>query len=614
MHSDRRLAWLALLGEETARGATPFQIAADELRLGRERLCLRMPVSLCLKGEEEGYAIMPADGGYIISGNASGLLYGTYRLMMKLAAGLNPQCDFTRPAYALRMLNHWDNMDGMVERGYAGDSLFFSKGRFRNDWPRLTQYARLLASVGINAVCVNNVNVRPPADRLITRDWLPDLARLADLLRAYGIRLMVAADFALPHSAGIGTADPLDPAVQRWWQKRAEEIYGLIPDFGGVVIKADSEFRPGPHTYGRSHSQGANMLARAFRPHGGYVIWRCFVYNCKQDWRDHAIDRPKAAFEQYAPMDGTFDAHVILQIKNGPYDFQTREPVSPLLYAMPNTEKALELQLAQEYTGQQIDLYYMPPMWQEITRDLLPFKPRHICAVSNLGRDDNWTGHDLAQANLFSYGLFAWRGQTADDDADWWILLSYGSNPVVLSTLRAMLLRSRAVYESYTAPLALGWMVHPDSHYGPNPEGYEYDKWGTYLRTDGRAVGIDRSSRGTGFTLQYPEALRRRYDSPHTCPQELLLFFHRLPFDHVLPDGRTLIQYIYDTRFEGALGAEALLRDWESLEGLIPEESFRHTRERFVRQLQNACEWRDVLNNYFWRFSGIPDERGRRIY
>lgn len=614
MKSDRRLAWLAFLGTEPASGTSPEEIAADELCLGRKCLDIKEPVILRRRGEGEGFEISHEGEAYAVTGGGKGLLYGVYRLLMKLAAGLDPACSWTEPVHELRMLNHWDNMDGTVERGYAGSSLFFRDGVFINDWPRLRGYARMLASVGINAVCLNNVNVKPPADGLIMEEMLPKLAKAADLLRAYGIRLITAIDYALPHTMGLGTADPLDPAVAAWWRERADAIYRHIPDFAGVLVKADSEFRPGPYMYGRSHAEGANMLARAFGPHGGKVIWRCFVYNCVQDWRDTRTDRPKAAWEHYAPLDGRFDDNVILQIKNGPYDFQVREPVSPLLYAMPGTAKALELQLAQEYTGHQIDLYYMPPMWREVTRDLEGYQPRHICAVSNLGSDENWTGHDLAQANLFAYGLFAWRGHTDDADADWWISLTYGADLRLRDTLGDMLLRSRAVYEMYSAPLGLCWMVRPHTHYGPDPEGYEYDKWGTYLRTDREAVGIDRSSRGTGYTLQYPEPFRALYDSPDTCPQELLLFFHRLRFDHVLPDGRALIQYIYDTRFEGADEAERLLKDWESLEGLIPSDSYLHTLERFRRQLLNAREWRDVLNNYFRRFSGAADRQGREIY
>ena len=614
MTSDRRLAWMAFMEAEAASGASPRETAADELRLGLEKLNIKEPLSLRLQGEGEGYSISREDGGYVVIGGEKGLLYGAYRLLMKLAVRLDPVCEWNEPAHEMRMLNHWDNMDGTVERGYAGSSLFFRDGAFIDDWPRLRGYARMLASVGINAVCLNNVNVRPPADGLIMEEMLPRLARVADLLRAYGIRLITAIDYALPHTMGLGTADPLDPAVAAWWRERADAIYRHIPDFAGVLVKADSEFRPGPYMYGRSHAEGANMLARAFKPHGGKVIWRCFVYNCVQDWRDTKTDRPKAAWEHYAPLDGRFDDNVILQIKNGPYDFQVREPVSPLLYAMPGTAKALEMQLAQEYTGHQIDLYYMPPMWREVTRDLEGYQPRHICAVSNLGSDENWTGHDLAQANLFAYGLFAWRGHTDDADADWWISLTYGVDPRLRDTLGGMLLRSRAVYEKYTAPLGLCWMVRPHTHYGPDPEGYEYDKWGTYLRTDREAVGIDRSSRGTGYTLQYPEPFRTLYDSPDTCPQELLLFFHRLRFDHVLPEGRALIQYIYDTRFEGAQEAERLLNDWESLEGLIPSDSYLHALERFRRQLLNAREWRDVLNNYFRRFSGAADEKGREAY
>lgn len=472
-----------------------------------------------------------------------------------------------------------------------------------------------MASVGINAVSINNVNISPPAHQLITMELLPQLKKIADLWRPFGIRLIVSVDFALPVIEGLPTADPLDEQVLKWWRTQVAKVYEFIPDLCGFLIKADSEFRPGPHLYGRNHAQGANAIAQALEPYGGVLIWRCFVYNCRQDWRDRQTDRPKAAYETYTPLEGEFDHNVILQIKYGPYDFQVREPVSPLFFAMPTTQKALELQLTQEYTGHQIDLYYMLPQWQEILTDLSSHQPKYISAVCNVGDDANWTGHDLAQANLFAYGQFAWNTQV--DKAfitRMWVRLTLGKDEAMQQIVTRMLLRSREVYEGYNAPLALGWMVRPEGHYGPSPEGYEYSAWGTYIRANREAIGIDRSEKGTGFALQYPSHLAQLYNDVTRCPQALLLFFHRLCYDYLLPNGKTLVQHVYDTHFDAAKQVEEMLVEWEHIKTKVAEETYENVLERFKRQLENACQWRDVINTYFYRYSGIPDQQGREIY
>ena len=597
------------------RAESPFALAQAELSEGLR--ALNGPQCALVPEENAGdaFEIRKAGDGYAVHGGETGLLYGVYRFLTALAAGEEPALSRTEPAFALRMLNHWDNMDGTVERGYAGRSLFFKDGQFRWDEQRMLEYGRLLAAVGINAVCINNVNVKAPADGLITEALLPEVKKLADLLRPFGVRLILAVDYALPVTMGLPTADPLDESVQAFWKKQTALVYSYVPDLCGFLVKADSEFRPGPYTYGRDHAEGANLLARALKPYGGRLIWRCFVYNCRQDWRDHATDRPKAAYDNYAYLDGQFDDNVILQIKNGPYDFQVREPVSPLLLAVPKTKKALELQLAQEYTGQQIDLYYMPPMWEEVLKDL-PELPETIAAVTNLGDDENWTGHQLAQANLYAYGRLAWEGRNFDGkrEAERWIDLTFGTDFQGKETLLSMLLASRRIYEKYTSPLGLCWMVAPSDHYGPDPEGFEFDKWGTYHRANHEAVGIDRTEKGTGYTAQYPEPLRSLYESPETCPELMLLFFHRLRYDYVMRDGRTLLQRIYDDHFEGAEEAEAMLESWKAMQGFLPEKEYAHALCRFEMQVKNAREWRDIINTYFYRFTGIPDQKGRKIY
>ena len=610
MSKDPRRTWLPFLNADVPEQcATPLDTARAELDLGCAALGVDAPALELCPEMGEGYAI---DGGTIRGGEA-GVLYGAYAYLMARAAGEPLPAGEQKPCYGLRMLNCWDNADGFVERGYAGRSLWFEGGRLDWDGPRIRQLGRMLASVGINVLCVNNVNVRADAARLIEDEGLADLARLAAVFRPFGVRLMVSIEFSRPLAHGIDTADPLDAGVQRWWRERADAVWAAIPDLAGFLVKADSEHRPGPFTYGRTHAEGANMLARAIAPHGGVLVWRAFVYNCMQDWRDTTIDRPKAAYETYAPLDGRFDDNVILQVKNGPFDFQVREPVSPTFYAMPNTRLALELQLAQEYTGQQIDIYAMNPMWRELTEALPPEKVDAIAAVSNLGRDDNYTGHPFAAANLYGYGRYAWDPHVSPEDVlRRWARLSYHLPEAQEDALVALLLGSRGVYEKYTAPLGLCWMVTPHSHYGPNPSGYEYDLWGTYHKASRDAVGIDRTAAGTGYLLQYPEELRAQYATPEACPDNLKLFFHRLRYDYRMADGRTLIQRIYDDHFDGCAEAEAM---GETLKGLeLPEPDATEAAERMARQIKNAREWRDVVNTFFHRLSGVDDARGRKIY
>ena len=589
--------------------ATPVDVARFEL----EHALPDFPVAFRLCPElGESWQLEKADNQMILSGGEQGLLYGTWHILLSSQTGVPILPAVSTPTYALRMLNCWDNMDGTVERGYSGRSLFFEGNRFSYVPARMRELGRLLSSVGINVLCINNVNVHAPAQQLIG-EFLPELAQLADLFRPFGIRLMVSIDFSQPLSHGLNTADPLDPAVQRWWSETANRIYTVLPDLAGFLVKADSENRPGPFTYGRSHAEGANMLARALAPHGGVLVWRAFVYNCHQDWRDTSTDRPKAAWETYQPLDGQFDSNVILQIKHGPFDFQVREPVSPLLLSMKHTRLAMELQLAQEYTGHQIDIYAMPPMWQELFDELPADRLQAIAAVSNLGRDENFTGHPLAALNLFAYGLLAWNPYR--DPATvirQWIRLTYSFPQAEEQTLTHLLLFSRRTYEKYTAPLGLGWMVTPHTHYGPSPSGYEYDQWGTYHKANRDAVGIDRTSASSGYLNQYPEAFQVRYADPASCPDLMLLFYHRLPYTFRMRDGRTLIQRIYDDHFDGCAEAEHMEETLKSLP--FPEPDRQIILHRASLQTVNAREWRDVINTFFFRLSGIPDQQGRTLY
>lgn len=580
----------------------------------------------------EGYRITVQDDqgslrAIIASSGEGGCLYGMFAFlrllqMGEIGAGLQIA---DAPKNDLRIINHWDNLDGSVERGYAGRSIFFVDGQLTPDLDRVRDYARLLASVGINRVAVNNVNVHAAETQLIAAR-LEMAETLAGILREYGIRLFLSVNYASTLEFGLDTADPLDARVRAWWKDRVETVYKRIPDLGGFLVKADSENRPGPFTYGRTQADGANMLGEALEPFGGVLIWRCFVYNCHQDWRDIKTDRARAAYDYFRPLDGQFRDNVILQIKNGPMDFQVREPVSPLFGAMEDTNQILELQITQEYTGQQRHLCYLVPQWKEILdfdtyargpgSTVAKVVSSGLAAVVNVGDDPNWTGHSLAQANLYGYARLAWDpGLTAEQITKEWIVLTFGHDAEVLATLSKMLLSSWEIYENYTTPLGIGWMCNPNHHYGPNVDGYEYSKWGTYHKANHLAIGVDRTVKnGTGYTGQYHPELAELYESLESCPEELLLFFHRVPYSYMLKTGKTLLQHIYDSHFLGVEQVEGLLTSWKSLQGKVNEGTYSHVLDRLEEQLDHAKEWRDVINTYFYRISGIGDKHKRKIY
>lgn len=588
---------------------------------------------------EEGYTIFQQDEHITVLGASNrGLLYGVYHLIRLLQSekSLTALNIFEEPRNSLRMINHWDNMDGSIERGYAGRSIFFADNKVLADNPRIVDYAKLMASIGINGIAINNVNVHRPETFLITEQWLPAVQKIAAIFRKYGIKLFLCANYASTIELGVcDTSDPLDVRVQAWWKEKANEIYQVIPDFGGFVIKADSENRPGPFTYGRDHADGANMIAEALEPHGGIVLWRCFVYNCHQDWRDRSTDRARAAYDHFKPLDGRFKKNVVLQIKNGPMDFQVREGVSPLFGAMPQTNQMMEFQITQEYTGQQRDICFLIPQWKEIldfetyvkgegstikriaAGEIHPYTLSGITAVTNIGDDDNWTGHHLAQANLYGYGRLVWNPElTSETIVQEWTTLTFGTDEQVQRTINQLLLESWSIYESYTSPLGVGWMVTPHYHYGPDIDGYEYSKWGTYHFADHKGIGVDRTvATGTGYSGQYEKPNADLYENLETCPDELLLFFHHVPYRHQLKSGKTVIQHIYDTHFAGVERLQYWITEVEKLKGKVDEERLAHIINRMkTMQLENAKQWRDIVNTYFFRKSGIADERGRTIY
>lgn len=590
---------------------------------------------------EEGYILRTnSSSNYIAIGASTsvGLLYGVFALLRLMGTGQSIEVldMMENPVNQFRMLNQWDNVDGSIERGYAGQSIFYANNEITKDLDRIQDYARMLASIGINAISINNVNVHQFETMFITERYLPAVARIADVFRMYGVKLFLSINYASPiEIGGLSTADPLDADVRQWWKDKAIEIYQAIPDFGGFLVKADSENRPGPFSYDRDHADGANMLAEALLPFGGIVIWRCFVYNCKQDWRDRKTDRARAAYDHFKPLDGRFMDNVILQVKNGPMDFQVREGVSPLFGALEHTNTIIEFQVAQEYTGQQRHVCYLVPQWKEILDfdtyakgtnsqvkrvvdgSMFGYQYSGFAAVSNIGDDHNWTGHLLAQANLYGYGRLAWNPElSAEQIAKEWIMLVFGSQDAqLLNTIHEILLSSWSIYESYTSPLGVGWMVNPSHHYGPNVDGYEYSMWGTYHFADLHGIGVDRTVKtGTGYVGQYQGANVDMYESVETCPDDLLLFFHHVPYTHVLHSGKTVIQHIYDTHFEGVERADQLKEQWQSLEGHMDNSRYEQVLRRLEEQVLHAREWRDIINTYFYRKSGIADQCQRTIY
>ena len=568
----------------------------------------------------------------ITSRNSRGVLYGAFVLIRHVAAGesLGNLDETSNPAAPVRWVNQWDNLDGSIERGYGGRSIFFENNNVAADLTRAGEYARLLASVGIDGCTVNNVNANP---RVLTSEFLPQIARIADVFRPWGVKLSLSVDFASPKTiGGLDTFDPLDSRVIKWWNAKADEIYGLIPDFAGFVLKADSEGRIGPSTYSRTHAQAANLLANALKPHGGILIYRGFVYDHHADWRNLKNDRARAAYDNFQPLNGQFADNALVQVKYGPIDFQAREPVSPLIGALTKTNQTLELQITQEYTGQQRHLCYLAPMWKQIldfdlrvggartsVEELMAGKTFQrpwggFVGVANVGKDDNWLGHDLAIANLYAFGRLAWQPSLgAEEIAVEWVRQTFGNNKRVVSVISALEMDSWRVYEGYTGPLGLGTLTDIlRGHYGPGIESAERNGWGQWIRADHDGIGMDRTmATGTGYIGQYPPEVARMFESLEECPDELVLFMHHLPFTYVLHSGKTIIQHVYDSHYEAAQAAGEFPVRWRALEGLIDPERFAAVLNHLEYQAGHAIVWRDAICSWFLRESGIPDTLGR---
>ncbi|MBE6248864.1 MAG: alpha-glucuronidase [Prevotella sp.] len=544
----------------------------------------------------EAYQIAgSADSVCISSGSEPGLLYGAFAL-------LRGERGTSIPAFQYRLLNHWDNLNGTIERGYAGQSIFWHPDR-HFDATHIKDYALANASIGINGTVLNNVNASP---RMLTTPYLRQVRQIADLLRPYGIKVYLSINFATPMALGATrTADPTDRYVIKWWKRKAKEIYQLIPDFGGFLVKANSEGQPGPSDYGRSHAEGANMLADALQPYGGIVMWRCFVYGANHKGED----RVKQAVSEFKPLDGQFHANVILQTKNGPLDFQPREPYSPIFDQIKLTPNMAELQITQEYLGQSRHLVYLAPMWKEFFSTLAtPLKG--VAGVANIGDDTNWCGHHFSQANWYAFGRLAWNPSLSSEQiAREWLCQTFTGDNNFVSTMLTVMMESHEACVNYMMPLGLHHIFQFDHHYGPEPDGFKADyplEWCPvyYHQADKQGIGFNRSHTGTDATSQYREPFRSLYDDINTCPDELLLWFHHVPWTHRMHDGSTLwesMQYHYQ------LGVNTVERHhliWHyQMRHLVDAQRWEEVDNRLHHQLDNARQWRDVCLDYFRQFA-----------
>ncbi len=592
---------------------------------------LNLGASLPSHLPEDGFLIQSGPLHVIVAGaNERAVLYGAFALLRSLALGEPFESGVRAPYAPLRWINSWDNLDGTIERGYGGRSIFWEDGHARADLSRVRDYARMLASLGINACSINNVNANP---RAIASDFLPEIAHIAEIFRGWGIRIALSVDFGSPKRVGnLETFDPANPEVAAWWRSKIDEIYRAVPDLAGVVMKADSEGRVGPSAYGRTHADAANTVARALKPHGGLIFYRAFVYDHNLDWRNLKNDRARAAYDNFQPLDGRFDDNVVIQIKNGPIDFQVREPASPLFGALEKTNQAIELQITQEYFGQARHNVFLVPYWKDTldfdlraaagaapVKALAAGKVFHrptggFVGVSNVGLDENWFGNHLSQANLYGYGRLAWDpGLTSARILDEWTRLTFGNHPLVVQTIRSMQLESWRAYENYTGPLGLQTLTAiAGTHYGPEVESSERNGWGQWHRSDARGSGMDRTAAtGTGFIAQYRPPIARAWESLETCPDDLVLFLHHVPYTHKLHSGKTVIQTIYDLHYAGAETVASWVARWTALAGHIDAQRYQAVLEQLRYQAGAAVLWRDAINNWFHKTSGIADAKGR---
>ena len=603
-----------MVGGTAAQGSRLTLALTDRLPRGMEK------TAASVRGMQPGaYAIAPGKEGQIVIAAEQdiGLLYGTYALLRHLqqTGGIEGVEQVSAPAMPLRMLNHWDNPDGIVERGYSGRSIF--------DWwhlpdrldVRIIDYARANASLGINGVVVNNVNARA---FMLEPRYIAKLVRLADAWRPYGIRTYLSARFSAPIDiGGLDTADPLDPRVQAWWNAKADEIYTAIPDFGGFLVKANSEGQPGPQDYGRTHADGANMMARAVGKRGA-VIWRAFVYSEHDE-----TDRAKQAYEEFVPFDGQFADNVIVQVKNGAIDFQPREPFHPMFGAMPQTKLMLEAQITREYLGQATGAVFLAPMWEEVlgaetgrggtVAEIIA--PVGIAGVANTGSDRNWTGSDFDQANWYAFGRLAWNPKLSSEQiAREWAALTFSLDPAFVEGVVPMMLGSREMVARYMTPLGLAHLMATGHHYGPGPWVCDLGRpdWNPcyYHKADKGGIGFDRTASGSDALAQYAPDVATQWADPATTDPRYLLWFHHLPWDHAMPNGRSLWAELVAKYDEGVAGVSAQAAAWEQLSQHVDPERARAVAEMLRIQQDEARWWRDASLAYWQSVNGLALPNG----
>lgn len=506
-----------------------------------------------------------------------------------------------KPAFDIRVLNHWDNLDGTIERGYAGHSLWKWEELTDSVPARYREYARANASVGINGTVLNNVNASP---EILSADYLQKVRKLADVFRSYGIKVYLSVNFASPMElGGLSTADPLDEEVACWWKEKVREIYGLIPDFGGFLVKANSEGQPGPCDYGRTHAEGANMLAEALKPYGGIVMWRAFVYSPSD------ADRAKQAYLEFQPLNGRFRDNVIVQVKNGPIDFQPREPYSPLFGAMPHTPLMVEFQITQEYLGHSNHLAYLGTMWKEFYRYVQPSSLKGVAGVVNVGDNVNWCGHDFAQANWYAYGRLAWNPDLSSEEiVSEWLSQTFTTDPRFVKPMTQVMMDSREAVVDYMMPLGLHHIFAWGHHYGPEPwckvPGARADWLPSYYhQADKNGLGFDRSHSGSNAVSQYPDSLARVFDSLEQCPEEYLLWFHHVDWNYTLRSGRSLWDELCYKYQEGVDKVREFQEVWNGMQPYVDEERHQAVAERLDIQAHDAVWWKDACLEYFRTFS-----------
>jgi alpha-glucuronidase len=619
-----------LLGQEIAAAASPGRAALIIGTPSSSKGIAALPLAKSLKSlGKDGFLIrsvmINGNPATVIAANAdAGVLYGVFNFLQLLQTNRSLKALNIRsiPKIQRRMLNHWDNLDRSVERGYAGLSLWDWKTLPDVSNPRYRDYARANASIGINGTVLTNVNANA---KILTKEYLVKAAALADLFRKYGIKVYLTARFSAPMEiGGLKTADPLDPAVQQWWKDKTTEVYKYIPDFGGFLVKANSEGQPGPQNYGRNHADGANMLADAVAPHGGIVMWRAFVYD-----NNVPEDRAKQAYSEFKPLDGTFRKNVIVQIKNGPIDFQPREPFSPLFGAMPKTPQMMEFQITMEYLGQSTHLVYLGTYFKEVldadtyskgegstvAKIVDGSMDKHqvsaMAGVANIGLDSNWCGNIFNQSNWYVYGRLAWdHNLKASDIAEDWIKMTFSNDSGFVKRVQKMMMESREYVVNYMTPLGLHHIMSHGTHYGPGPwvNSAERPDWNStyYHKADGAGIGFNRTSSGTNAVAQYAPTVRAMFEHVETTPDEYLLWFHHLPWSHKLKSGNTLWNELVDRYYTGVAAVQLMKYSWADMDKYVDAGRFKAVSNLLERQEQEAKWYRDGCVLYFQTFSKMP--------